>query len=159
MLTNKLCYLFSNQAVLLPSYRNTRSSFSDMDRVYGTRKIASQDGQMLGYPQQVTHPILRNQVGYQSRQNTSTKWIWVRHCLYFSTHTSNTNLQLCSRWNRLPLHPSSQRLETQLTPLWCITRSQQVVDCWKAWKRTSADLEKKLWYSSSRTWIKRWKTS
>ncbi len=159
MLTNKLCYLFSNQSVILLSYRNTKLFFFGMDRVCGIRKIASQDGLMLDYRQQVTYKIFRNQVGYQSRQNTSSKWIWVWHRLHFSTHTSYTNLQLCGRWNRLPLHPSYQRLETQLTPLWCTARPQQVIDRWKAWKRTSADLEKKLWYSSSITRIKRWKTS
>lgn len=159
MLTNRLCYLFSNQTVPPHSSRNTKSFFSDMEKVYGTKKIDSRDGLTLDCPQEVHHILVRNQISNQSWKDFTSKWILVRYRLYFRSYQSHPNLQLCSRRNRLSLHPCCQRLETQWTSLWSPARSQQTWNRRKTRQRASPNMEKKLRYSSPIIRLKRLKTS
>ena len=58
MLTSRLCYMFSNPAVYLFSFRNIMSSFLDTEKAFGTKKTASQDGLMFVFPQQVAFLLI-----------------------------------------------------------------------------------------------------
>jgi len=57
-----------------------------MEKVYGTRKIDSQDGLTLDYPQEVHNISTRNQISDQSWKDIASKWILVRYSLYFRSY-------------------------------------------------------------------------
>lgn len=159
MLSRVLKYSFASDAVSLLSSRNTRSSSWDMEKVSGTKKTDSQDGLMSDSPPMVTFNSFRHPRSHQRRKSPQTKRIRVWYLLYLCPYSRHSNLQLCCRRNWLPLYPSDQELETQWETLRSSSGSQQTWNCWKARKRTSANLEKKLRHPSSWARTQRRKTS
>ena len=139
--------------------RNIRLSSWDMGRAAGTKRTDSLAGPMSGFPHQVSHSWFRNPRSNQSRQSFVSEWIWIWFGLHFSSDQSHPNIQLCSWRIELSFHPSDKIMEIEWKALWSSSRSQQIGDSLKAWKVTSANLEKKLRYSPTSSWYQWWKTS
>ena len=75
MLTNRLSFFFSTQAVPLLKNRNTKSFSSDMEKVFGIKKIVSLDGLTLDCHPEVKIILVRNQISNKSWKDFTSKWI------------------------------------------------------------------------------------